>query len=58
LKESKEIAEESVYADPIKGGLGTYKITQAYRTNAKDIADARIARAGARLARLLNDALQ
>ena len=58
LEESEQIAEQSVYAGPIKDGLGIYKITQAYRENAKEIADKRIALAGARLARLLDDALR
>ena len=57
MKESEQIAEQSAYAEPIKGGLGTYKITKAYRATAKQIADERIALAGARLARLLDNAL-
>jgi hypothetical protein len=56
--ESFSLAETKVYVDPVGPGLGTYDLSGDYTTNAKPIAEARIALAGARLANLLKTALQ
>ncbi|MGB8261091.1 MAG: S1/P1 nuclease [Terracidiphilus sp.] len=55
--ESFELAKSSVYVDPIGAGLGPYTPTDAYAAQAKAIAQARVALAGARLARLLKESL-
>ncbi|MCP3475837.1 S1/P1 nuclease [Bradyrhizobium sp. CCGUVB1N3] len=58
IQESFEIAKSSVYAPPIRGGDGPYKLTQAYQSRAHRIANQRIALAGARIAAILNDAFK
>lgn len=55
-RESFELARSAVYVDPIGDGAGPYPLTPAYKARARRIARERIALAGARLARLLNDA--
>jgi hypothetical protein len=56
--ESFSLAETKVYVDPVGPGLGTYDLSGDYTTNAEQLAEARIALAGARLANLLKTALQ
>ncbi|MCP3460703.1 S1/P1 nuclease [Bradyrhizobium sp. CCGUVB23] len=58
IQESFEIAKSSVYAPPIRGGDGPYKLTQPYQSRAHRIANQRIALAGARIAAILNDAFK
>ena len=58
IQESVTAAQQSVYVDPIGLGAGPFTITDAYRQNAKPIAAARVALAGARLAKILNQELK
>ncbi len=51
-------AKTIVYHDPIGLGLGPFTLTPAYETTAQDLAKKRVALAGARLAKLLNDELK
>jgi S1/P1 Nuclease len=56
--ESFQAAKQSVYVPPIDVGAPPYTITESYRTAALDLAQQRVALAGARLANLLNEALK
>jgi hypothetical protein len=62
--ESLDLAEKDAYMTPIgvgpkpADGTSSYVITTAYFTNSKSIAQQRIALAGARLAKLLNENLK
>jgi hypothetical protein len=56
--ESFEIAKASVYKRPIGAGNGPFTVTTTYKKAARDVAEERIALAGARLAKLLNDFLR
>ena len=56
--ESYALAKSAVYVDPVGPGLGPYTLTAAYTANAQQIAKQRGALAGARLARLIKEALQ
>ena len=58
IQESFEIAKQSVYASPIGVGAGPFTTDSTYKTAGVTIADRQIALAGARLANLLNVALQ
>jgi len=58
IEESFELAKVSVYKHPIRAGNGPFSITKAYKKSARTIAEERIALAGARLAKLLNDSLR
>ncbi|WP_050385875.1 S1/P1 nuclease [Bradyrhizobium pachyrhizi] len=58
IQESFEIAKQSVYAPPIRGGDGPYRLTKAYQSKARKIANQRIALAGSRIAAILNDAFK
>ena len=58
IEESFEIAKASVYKTPIKAGNGPFTVTSVYKKAARTIAEERIALAGARLAKLLNDSLR
>ncbi len=58
IDESLALAKSSVYTGPIGLGKGPYALTEAYKTKAKSLAQKRVALAGARLARLLNQAMQ
>jgi hypothetical protein len=58
LKESVNDAKQFVYVDPILIGLGPFTITDTYRTNAQQVADRRVALAGARLAKIINEELK
>jgi S1/P1 Nuclease len=57
--ESFKLAKSKTYKNPPVGnGLGLYTLTSAYHTAALTVAKQRIALAGARLAKLLNDNLK
>src|SRR5258708_6792801 len=58
VTESFEEAKRSVYVPPVGVGAGPFTLDGAYKTNAKQVAEKRIAIAGARLAALLNTALK
>jgi hypothetical protein len=58
IEESFKIAKNDVYKSPIGLTKEPSTITQAYKDNAERIAKQRIALAGARLAKLLNDAFK
>jgi S1/P1 Nuclease len=55
--ESFSLAKSNVYVAPISAGLGPYDLSGTYTSNTQQIAEARIALAGARLANLLKLAL-
>jgi len=57
LEESFKLAKQFVYAPPIGNGTGPFHITDAYRARATEIAEQRVALAGARLGKLLTDSL-
>ena len=56
--ESKVIAEKYAYAPPVSAGSNPAMLTRDYETSARNIARARAALAGARLAAILNEALK
>jgi hypothetical protein len=56
--ESYALAKNSVYVDPIGPGLGPFTVNAVYTANAHQIAQQRVALAGARLANLLKESLQ
>lgn len=58
VQESERLAEQFVYAGPIGDGAGPFALTDGYQEDAKRIAEQRVALAGARLAQLINAALQ
>lgn len=58
LKESVDDAKQFTYVDPILLGLGPFTITDSYQANAQRIADQRVALAGARLAKIINEELK
>src|SRR5262249_19243052 len=58
IEESFEIAKASVYKRPIGAGNGPFTVTASYKASARTIAEERIALAGGRLAKLLNDYLR
>jgi hypothetical protein len=58
IDESFEAAKTHAYKAPIGGGDGPYTVTAAYTNSARALARKRVALAGARLARLLTDALK
>jgi hypothetical protein len=58
INESFDIAETTVYSSPIGTGDGPFSITQAYKDNAKKIANERVELAGERLANLINAELK
>lgn len=58
IRESFEAAQSAAYASPIGVGPGPYELTDGYRSAARELARQRLALAGARLANLLNEALQ
>jgi S1/P1 Nuclease len=57
LRESLDAARNVVYANPIGNGPGPYALTPSYQANARQLAEQRIALAGARLARLIERTL-
>jgi S1/P1 Nuclease len=54
IAESFQLAKDDVYAMPIDAGDGPFKLTVAYETKAKTVAQTRVALAGSRLAALIN----
>jgi S1/P1 Nuclease len=58
IDESLKAAEQIVYKTPIGAGTGRFTLTQAYKTAARKLAEKRIALAGARLAKILNEELR
>jgi hypothetical protein len=58
IAESFEQAQHTVYAPPVGPGNGPYVLTLEYKKNAGKLAKQRVALAGARLAKLLNDELK
>jgi S1/P1 Nuclease len=58
IVESFELAKSSAYKSPIGVGEGPFTMTDNYKRQAKAVANKQAATAGARLAKLLNDALQ
>lgn len=57
IQEGVSLAQTKIYVAPIGDGDGPYTITPAYQTAAYTLGQERIALAGARLANLLNQAL-
>ena len=57
IDEGFELAKSAVYVSPIGIGVGPFTIDHDYQLAAAKLGRARMALAGARLARLLNDAL-
>jgi hypothetical protein len=55
LEESFALAKSEVYVAPIGSGNGPFALTNAYQTKAKAIAQDRVALAGARLARVIEE---
>jgi S1/P1 nuclease len=58
VAEGFQAAKESVYVAPIGPGLGPFTITPAYQSASRTLAKLRIALAGARLAKILNEELK
>lgn len=59
INESFEAAKLTVYKKPpIGAGAGPFTLTQTYKTTARKLAEKRIALAGARLAKILNEELK
>jgi hypothetical protein len=58
VRESVLAAQQFVYVEPIGLGAGPFTLTDLYRKNAGEMANARVALAGARLARILNQELK
>ena len=56
--ESKAAAQVFAYAPPVGNGDGPFSLTDAYQQKEIDVARAQAAVAGARLAALLNKALE
>lgn len=57
IGEGLDAAKTKVYVSPIDAGDGPFTVTPAYQAAMADLGKKRIALAGARLAKLLNDAL-
>jgi hypothetical protein len=57
IAEGFELARAKIYVAPIGVGPGPFTITPSYEATIAELANQRIALAGARLANLLNDAL-
>jgi S1/P1 Nuclease len=59
IKESFDAAKQTSYkSPPIGAGAGPFTLTLAYKTTARNLAEKRIALAGARLAKILNEELK
>lgn len=59
IKESFDAAKRDVYMSPsIGAGAGPFTLTAKYKTDAKKLAQERVALAGARLAKILNEELK
>jgi hypothetical protein len=58
VAEGVNLAKSTVYKNPVGEGLGPYTLTPAYHEAALSVAQQRIALAGTRLAKLLNENLK
>ena len=59
INESFNAAKQTAYKDPPIGvGAGPFTLTQTYKTAARSLAEQRVALAGARLAKILNEELK
>jgi len=58
VAESFQAAQQAVYQSPVMAGDGPFPLTSAYKSAAAKLAQQRVALAGARLARLLNNELK
>jgi len=58
ITENFEDAQRDAYAGSIQAGIGPFTLTPEYQTSTKQLADRRIALAGARLANVLNAQLK
>jgi S1/P1 Nuclease len=59
INESFDAAKQTTYkSPPIGAGAGPFTLTLAYKTTARNLAEKRIALAGARLAKILNEELK
>jgi hypothetical protein len=58
ISESFELGRSFVYSGPIGPGPGPFTLTEAYKTQAQQIANARVELAGERLANLINNELK
>ena len=58
IDESFNAAKMKVYKTPIGAGAGPFTLTKTYKKEARKLAEARVALAGARLAKILNDELK
>jgi hypothetical protein len=58
IKESFELAKKYAYADPVLPAKPVVYLTREYETNARRVAERQISLAGARLARVINEALE
>lgn len=58
VAEGFQEAKQVVYAPPVGPGNGPYALTLQYKKTAGKLAKLRVALAGARLAKLLNDELK
>lgn len=59
IDESFDAAKQTAYKKPpIGAGVGPFTLSQAYKTAARKLAEKRIALAGARLAKILNEELR
>ena len=58
LEECFEAAQQTVYKPPIGAGEGPFTLTPAYKTAALKLAQQKVALAGARLAKILNEELR
>jgi hypothetical protein len=57
FKEGLDLAQSAIYVTPIGIGDGPFAVDKAYQAAALKLGKQRIALAGARLARVINDAL-
>ena len=58
IDESFNAAKQTVYRAPIGAGAGPFTLTQPYEDDARELAEQRVALAGARLAKILNEELK
>jgi hypothetical protein len=58
LQEGLEAAKTVAYGEPVLSGQGVVELTRGYETAARNVARARAALAGHRLAKLLNEAFR
>ena len=58
IEDGRQIAVNNIYRSPVGAGVGPFNLTPQYRNAARQLARARVALAGARLARILNSELR